>query len=251
MATGIHRRKFFGAAGVVTVGAAIAACSSNDGGTAASSNSGGPAAPTTTSFTPRPPITTPQAALEELRQGNERYLRSEMNNPGADHEARVHVAEQQEPFAVILSCADSRVPPEILLDQGFGDLFVVRVAGNIVGRSELGSIQYAVEHLHTPLIATVGHAACGAVGAAVDVADGGSRPGGAIDDIVDHILPAVQKAKTEPGDDLLTKAIQVNARQSRDQLLADPLIAGMVKEDKLKVIAAYYALDNGRFVVLD
>ncbi len=244
MTMDMNRRRLLGVAGVAAAGAALAACSKDDA----------PATPSpspSTSFTPRPAITTPQAARAEIRQGNERYQRSEMNTPGVDHEARVHVAQGQEPFAVILSCADSRVPPEILLDQGFGDLFVVRVAGNIVGRSELGSIQYAVEHLHTPFIAAVGHSKCGAVDAAVGVVDGGAKPGGAIDDIVDHIVPAVRKAKAGHGDDLVTRAIKDNARQSRDQLLTDPMIAGKVKAGKLEVVAAYYTLDDGRFVVLD
>ncbi|WP_344716214.1 carbonic anhydrase [Gordonia defluvii] len=244
MTTGMNRRKLLGVAGVAAAGAALAACSTDDKTTTSAT------APQT-SIAHRPEITTPAEARAELRRGNERYLKGQMVHPGADEQRRVEVALGQEPFAAILGCADSRVPVEILTDQGFGDLFVVRVAGNIVGKSELGSLQFAVEHLHVPLIAVVGHAKCGAVDAAVGVAGGGAMPGGAVDDIVNHILPAARKAKGEQGGDLLTRAIKDNAIQSRDQLLKDPLIAGEVKKGTLEVVAAYYTLEDGRFVVLD
>lgn len=246
MATGMNRRRLFGVAGVTAAGAALAACSTD---------SKDDAEPTSSSKTApgpvhRPEIETPAQAREELRKGNERYLKGEQVHPGTDEMRRVEVALKQEPFAAILTCADSRVPVEIVTDQGFGDLFVVRVAGNVVGSSELGSLQYAVEHLHVPLIAVAGHAKCGAVGAAVEVADGGAMPGGAIDDIVDHIMPAVRAAKTDPGDDLLTRAIKANAIQSRDIVGKDPLIAHEVAAGKLEVVAAFYDIDTGKFTLL-
>ncbi|HNP55332.1 MAG TPA: carbonic anhydrase [Gordonia sp. (in: high G+C Gram-positive bacteria)] len=249
MAMDMNRRRLFGVAGVAAAGAALAACSTDD--------KKDEATPTSTSKTApgpvhRPEIETPAQAREELRKGNERYLNGEQVHPGTDEMRRVEVALKQEPFAAILTCADSRVPVEIVTDQGFGDLFVVRVAGNVVGSSELGSLQYAVEHLHVPLIAVAGHAKCGAVDAAVGVADGGAMPGGAVDDIVNHILPAVRAAKNEvtPDQNLLTEAIKANAIQSRDIVLKDPLIAAEVSKGKLEVVAAYYDIDTGKFVVL-
>ncbi len=188
--------------------------------------------------------------MEELRKGNERYINAEIQHPGQHPEARLLVAQSQEPFAVIVSCSDSRVPPELLVDQGFGDLFVVRVAGNVIGRSELGSVEYAVGHLHTPLVVVVGHERCGAVAATVDSVEHGNQPEGAIADIVELITPAVTIAKQRPGDDLLDKAIRANAELSRDALLKSPEVAEAVDAGHLKVVAAYYNLNDGKFQLL-
>lgn len=165
-------------------------------------------------------------------------------HPGEHPDARVDVAGGQKPFAVLVSCSDSRVPPELLVDQGFGDLFVVRVAGNVIGPSELGSVEYAVDHLHTPLIVTVGHTRCGAVEAAVDSVESGEAPHGAIAEIVKLITPAVHEAQKDPGEDLLDTAVRLNAVQSRDTLLKSTVVADAVAAGKLRVIAAYYSLDN-------
>ena len=158
----------------------------------------------------------------------------------------------QRPFAIVLGCSDSRTPVEILFDEGFGDLFVVRIAGNVENADGVASLEYGAKVLGIPLIMVMGHTACGAVDAAVGVADGGAMPGGAVDDIVNHILPAVRAAKNEvtPDQNLLTEAIKANAIQSRDIVLKDPLIAAEVSKGKLEVVAAYYDIDTGKFVVL-
>lgn len=247
MLTTFSRRTWFGLAGTTAAGATLAACGSSSTATETVTVT---AQPTPPSFQPRPTITDPEVAIEELRKGNERYIAAELQHPGQHPDARLAVAEGQEPFAVVVSCSDSRVPPELLVDQGFGDLFVVRVAGNVIGRSELGSVEYAVEHLHTPLVVAVGHARCGAVEATVDSVESDTRPEGAVADIVELIAPAVAVAKDRPGDDLLDKTVRANTELSRDEVLKSPVVAKAVEAGQLKVIAAYYSLDDGKFQIL-
>lgn len=197
-----------------------------------------------------PHPSTPDGALAELLAGNRRYLRAEQQHPGDAPEARLDVALKQEPFAVLVSCADSRVPPELLFDQGFGDIFVVRVAGNVIGRTELGSIEYAVTVLNTPLIMVLGHERCGAVEGAVDAVLHGVQAPGAVADVVDMITPAVRTALSWPGWDLVDKAVRANTEQSRAIILAEELIAERVAAGTLAVVAAYYDLDDGHVELL-
>jgi carbonic anhydrase len=130
-------------------------------------------------------------ALQELMNGNKRYVAAELAHPNQTAARRAEVAKGQDPFAIIVGCSDSRVPPEIIFDQGLGDLFVTRVAGNIVDDVVLGSIEYAAEHLGVPLIVVLGHKRCGAVEAA---AKGGDAPVH-IRSLVEAIKPAIKKAK--------------------------------------------------------
>lgn len=146
---------------------------------------------------------------------------------------------------MILGCSDSRVPPEILFDQGLGDLFVVRVAGNIVDNAVEGSIEYAVEELRVPLIMVLGHEKCGAVKAAVDVVEKGDQIPGKIESIINSIKPAVEKVKGKPGD-LLENAIDANALMVVEKLKASrPIIAKFVEEGQSKVVGAKYELKSG------
>lgn len=150
------------------------------------------------------------------------------------------VAIGQHPFAIVLGCADSRVPPEIIFDQGLGDLFVIRVAGNIVDDAILGSIEYAVEELGTPLVLVLGHEGCGAVAATI-------KHGeilGHISTLLNAIQPAVDTAKTESGD-LLDNAVRANIKLVVDQLKSSLPVADFVKHDKLKVVGAQYNLKCG------
>ncbi len=148
-------------------------------------------------------------ALKKLIGGNKFYVAGKSRHPHQTIERRTELAKGQNPFAVILGCSDSRVPPEILFDQGLGDLFVVRVAGNVVDNAVQGSIEYAVEELGVPLIMVLGHERCGAVKAAVDVVEKGGELPGQIETIIDKIKPAVEKVKGKPGD-LLENAINEN-----------------------------------------
>ncbi|MGD1848328.1 MAG: carbonic anhydrase [Salibacteraceae bacterium] len=180
-------------------------------------------------------------ALQALKEGNERYVNGKLRHPHTDPKYRDTLQDGQTPFAVILSCADSRVVPELLFDQGLGDLFVIRVAGNIAKDKVLGSIEYAVKFLGSKLVVVLGHENCGAVGASL----GSDDPGGHIGAIINKIKPAVYMAKKMDGD-LLTNAIQNNAHIVTEEIKeAKPILAPAVSEGDLMVVPAYYKLSTG------
>ncbi len=187
-------------------------------------------------------------ALQVLMEGNKRFVNSMKKAPGRSPERRKEVVAGQNPFAVILACADSRVAPEILFDQGIGDLFVVRVAGNIVNPTNYGiqgSLEFGVLALGAPLIMVLGHSRCGAVAGAIEALQKGTQFPGSINDIVQTIEPAVEKAKGEKGD-LLHNSIVSNVQMGVNKLQSsDPVIAPMVKEGKVKVVGANYDLKTG------
>lgn len=188
------------------------------------------------------PGTTPDAALTRLLEGNRRFVAGQLQHPSQSAARRVEIARGQHPFAVILTCADSRLAPEIIFDQGLGDLFVVRNAGNLAGDHVLGSIEYAVEHLHTPLVVVLGHSQCGAVAATV----GGGEAPGHIRSIVASLQPAVAMAKKKPGD-TLENAVRINARLTAAAIgQSEPLLAHLAKAGKVRVLAARYDLTTGQ-----
>lgn len=185
-------------------------------------------------------------SLKALLEGNKRFVEGSCVRPHATPAYRSTQAQAQHPWAVIVSCADSRVPPELLFDEGIGDLFVCRVAGNIVGDVELGSIEYAVEHLKVPLVVVLGHERCGAVEAAVV----GGHAHGHIDSLVKAIRPAVERARKIPGD-LVDNAVRANVELTVEQLRTSaPLLADRVKKGRLRVVGARYDLDTGRVDLL-
>ena len=184
-------------------------------------------------------------SLKRLTDGNERFVRHEVTHPGQSPRQRSEVAGGQHPFAIVLSCADSRVPPELIFDQGLGDLFVVRVAGNTADDVALGSIEYAVEHLHVPLILVLGHEKCGAVQAAL----AGKPEPGHIMSVASPIEPVLPEAKQMPGD-ALHNAVMLNARRVADQLrLSEPVLKKHVDAGDLRVTWGVYQLDSGRVVL--
>ena len=181
-------------------------------------------------------------ALEILKEGNDRFVNGKLKHPHTDNSWRDTLKGSQNPFAVILSCADSRVVPELLFDQGLGDLFVIRVAGNIAKDKVLGSMEYAVKFLNTKLIIVLGHESCGAVSASL----GNEDPGGHIGAIIQKIKPAVYLAKQMEGD-LLANAIQLNARIVSEEVKdSKPILNKAVDEDGVKVVPAYYELSTGK-----
>ena len=189
-------------------------------------------------------------ALIRLLKGNVRYRLGKMEHSRQTPDRRAELAAGQKPFAVVLACADSRVSPEILFDQGLGDLFVVRVAGNVLDKHALASIEYAVDHLGAQLVMVIGHQRCGAVKATVDVVSKGDHPHGNIAYLVDAIRPAVTRAKGLPGD-LLDNAIKVNALLMVDEIKRSPgALADAVKENKVLVIGARYDLGTGEVQIL-
>lgn len=185
-------------------------------------------------------------ALNRLVEGNQRFVAGTATHPHQSVDRRTQLAQGQKPFAIILTCSDSRVAPELYFDQGLGDLFVIRNAGNVVDDHVLGSIEYAVEHLHVGLIVVVGHEKCGAVAAAVA---GGKVPGH-IGSIVESISPAVAKSRAQPGDKT-DNAVRANARHSSDGVAhAQPIIEAATREGKVKVVAARYDLATGKVEIL-
>ncbi|MDD3845934.1 MAG: carbonic anhydrase [Syntrophorhabdaceae bacterium] len=180
-------------------------------------------------------------ALQNLLDGNKRFAAMKQTHPNQDRARRDDVKGGQKPFAVVVGCSDSRIPPEILFDQGIGDLFIIRLAGNIVDDMALGSVEYAVDHLGTPLVVVLGHSKCGAVTATAK----GGEAHGHIGGIVKLIAPAVNNVKNQPGD-LVDNAIKENARLVAAAIASSkPVLGKMVEEGKIAVIPAYYDIDTG------
>lgn len=186
----------------------------------------------------------PQEALQRLLAGNARFVDDTLEHPNRTAERREAFLSHQEPFAVIVGCADSRVSPEILFDQGVGDLFVVRVAGNVIGPLELDSVDYAALYLHSSVILVLGHESCGAVDA---VLHGKTKD---IEHVAKLIAQSIDSVDQEPEADLLARSIKANAIRWKDHLLKSPVIQRLVKEGKLAVQAGYYHLQSGRVELL-
>lgn len=187
---------------------------------------------------------TPDEALQKLIEGNERFISGRLTVVQRNlRELRQRTAENQQPFACVLACADSRVPVNLLFDQSVGDLFVARVAGNFITPEILGTLEYGAVLLGAKVMMVLGHAKCGAVTAAMK----GEEVPGKIGTLLTPIQPAVERS----GGDL-EKAVKENAKiQARLIAKSSPLLAGLVKEGKLKIVAAYYDLATGRVRLLD
>ena len=187
-------------------------------------------------------------ALGRLMNGDKRFVAGKSEEPhgAALLERRHALAKDQKPFAVIVSCSDSRVPPELVFDATLGDIFVVRTAGEVVDEVVVGSIEYAIEHLGTHLIVVLGHQRCGAVSAAVS----GAKETGDIPDVLKAILPAVEETKAQSGDHI-DNAVRANARDIAKRLQSTgPIITPRVQSGELKIVAAYYSLDTGQVELL-
>lgn len=181
------------------------------------------------------------APLDKLVQGNERFASGAPTHFHETLERRGEIAKGQHPFAVVVGCSDSRVPPELVFDQGLGDLFVVRTAGEVLGDGALGSIEYAVEHLGCELVVVLGHERCGAVGAVVQ---GGELPGH-LSSFTPAILPVIAEAKKKGGD-VLDNAVRAHAQRVVRQLAeCEPILSEYVHLGKLQIVGARYDLDTG------
>jgi carbonic anhydrase len=178
-------------------------------------------------------------ALAKLKEGNVRFATSEVSQSKPTAARRTETAQAQHPFAIIVGCADSRIPPELVFDQNLGDLFVIRTAGNLVDDHALGSIEYAVAHAGARLIVVLGHTRCGAVTAALE----SDHAPGHIESLVRDIQPAVKAAKGKPGD-ALAAAITENARQVAVQIKAKAALGDLAKE--VRIVSAIYDLDTGK-----
>src|SRR3954454_13108619 len=190
-------------------------------------------------------------ALDLLRKGNAAFVADAPSPPVETHRRRLEIARGQAPFAVLVGCSDSRVPPELLFGRGLGELFVIRVAGNTVDTAAQGSIEYAVAELGVPLVVVLGHERCGAVAAAVEVVERNATFPGSIGDLVGPIIPAVLKAKGQPGD-LLDNAVRKNVRRVVGRLHeVGPILPDAERAGKLKIVGARYDLVEGSVEFLD
>jgi carbonic anhydrase len=181
----------------------------------------------------------PSQALDSLKEGNVRFSQGKPLHPNQSEERRLTTQQNQAPFAVVVGCSDSRVSPEIIFDQGLGDVFIVRVAGNVVGPVELESIEYSAAVLHSSLIVVLGHQNCGAVNA---VLQGQTKD---LEVIADQIEPAVQATKKEKKN-RLEKTIQINAQRVAADLQKNPVLQKLIEKQALQVVPAYYHFDSGK-----
>jgi carbonic anhydrase len=196
-------------------------------------------------------VTPSELALRRLLAGNQRFLAGRPAHPRQDLRRVVEVSSGQNPMAMSLGCADSRVPPETLLDQGIGDLFDQRVAGNVVDTSVLGSIEYAAEHLRVPLMLVLGHSGCGAVAATVASHRTGENPGGHVAAIVEAIRPAVEPVlnaydPATPDDVVMRECVIANVEWVMGLIRArSKVVAELEAEGRLAVVGGYYDLGSG------
>lgn len=194
--------------------------------------------------TPKPAIAqndiTPDEALKNLLEGNQRFVQRKRQNPHQDFARIEQVAKTQKPFAAILGCADSRFPAEIIFDQGFGDLFVCRVAGNVAAPEEIGSLEFGTLILGAKVLMVIGHERCGAVDATIK----GAQVPGQIASLIDAIKPAVSRAKDLPGD-VLENTCKANIALQVERLKTSPVISELITAGKLQVVGGYYDLDTG------
>ncbi|MFE2521567.1 carbonic anhydrase [Streptomyces mirabilis] len=208
------------------------------------------AAPSATSAPPESPPTTPAAAFTRLMEGNKRWVSGHLRHPDRDPDRRQFVAEKQEPFGAILSCIDSRVPPELLFDTGLGDLYVMRTGGEAIGPVVTGSVEYGPMTSGTPLIVVLGHQRCGAIEAAYkSIRDGKPLPGN-LEAIAKALRPAYEQAAHGSGGDPVDSMARAQVTLTAADLRSNQDLAPLVKKGALAVVGAYYSLDTGKVEVL-
>ena len=180
-----------------------------------------------------------QEALSKLKEGNKNYVNDQLAHPNSNSERKASQTGGQSPFAIVLSCADSRVVPELIFDQGIGDLFVIRVAGNTANTSSIASIEYAVAHLGTKLIVVLGHESCGACGAAVAGGDNGPN----LNHLLSLITPAVENSSSKEVNDV----VRINADlQAQGLVNNSKIISDAVANSGVEIVSAFYNLNGGR-----
>ncbi|MFI5695200.1 carbonic anhydrase [Kribbella sp. NPDC051586] len=240
------RRQVLTTAATTLAAGALAGCAGSTSGPTAEAGTQVPNAAATTTL-----VADGKQAMERLMAGNARFVAAQEQDLDEGIARRVAVSKGQHPFATILGCVDSRVPIELVFDQGLGDLVVVRSAGGALDRSVTGSIEFGIAELHTPLLMVLGHQRCGALDATIKAVDAGRRTSaaGSLDYLVDTLAPAVRQVTGKPGD-RLTNAVQANVTLTLTKLRQSPVISPLEKSGKLKLIAAYYELDTGRVVLL-
>jgi carbonic anhydrase len=191
------------------------------------------------------PVYTADEALARLVAGNERFVRGEARFPTVQKELLAALAKGQHPYATVLGCSDSRVPPELIFDAGFGELFIIRVAGNVISPEVMGTLQFAAVHLRTPLFVVLGHEGCGAVGAALAARTGAHEPVH-ISLLLNDILPGLRGLPPELApDEVMRTAVEANVRWSMLQLLETPEAKTRLREGTMKLVGGVYELESG------
>jgi carbonic anhydrase len=198
------------------------------------------------------PGLTAEQALSRLQRGNQRFLSGKARFPTIQKEVLADLAKGQQPYATVLGCSDSRVPPELLFDAGFGELFIIRVAGNVLGPTIVGTLQYANLHLHTPLFVVMGHEGCGAVQAAVASKVHGVVQRSRIQTLLKNILPALDGIdRNLPPDELLRVAVEANVRWTMKTLRESPEGGARLATGVIRLVGAVYELGTGRVRFLE
>jgi carbonic anhydrase len=191
-------------------------------------------------------------ALARLKSGNQRFVDEKPRHIHENASWRSMLVEGQKPFVTVVGCSDSRVPPELIFDVGFGDLFTIRLAGNIIAEDVIGSLQYAVAHLHTPLVVILGHEGCGAVAATMEEILHKTKELKHIESLIQSIKPGLKQLDLKLEHDVLMRAaVEANVRWSMQELLALPEAKLAIKEKRVSLIGAVYELNSGRVRFLD
>lgn len=243
-----HRRIFL-AGGIATAAAAVTGCTSTaHSDTPAVQTPSGTAIASSPSANARPDSA--RSALDRLTEGNKRWIKGALRHPDQDPQRRQAVAEEQKPYGVVLSCIDSRVPPELVFDTGIGDLFVIRTGGQVVAPIVTGSVEYGPMTAGTPLIVVLGHQRCGAIKAAHKALKDNTPLPGNLQSIAEALLPAYKAVSQQKHADPVDAMIRVHVEQTAAALRANAGLAPMMKKGNLAVVGAYYSLDTGRVEIL-
>jgi len=190
---------------------------------------------------------TAEQVLARLEAGNERFVRGEARFPTVQKDILAELAKGQQPYATIIGCSDSRVPPELVFDAGFGELFVIRVAGNVISHEVVGTMQYAAVHLRTPIFLVLGHEGCGAVQAALAAKFRGARERSRIERLLENITPGLEDVSPDASEqDQLKAGVEANVRWSMRQIIETPEAQARAAEGVMKLVGAVYELTTGR-----
>jgi len=190
---------------------------------------------------------TAEQVLARLEAGNDRFVRGKARFPTVQKDILAELAKGQQPYATIIGCSDSRVPPELVFDAGFGELFVIRVAGNVISHEVAGTMQYAAVHLRTPVFLVLGHEGCGAVQAALAAKFRGVRERSRIERLLENITPGLENISPDASaDDQLQAGVEANVRWSMQQIMDTPEAQARAAEGVIKLVGAVYELTTGR-----
>ncbi len=229
----VSRRNFIRFSGLTVAGAGIAACQPV--------TLEGPIRPT---VTPAPLVTNAEEALQRLLAGNQRYALNKSIPLDESESRRIEVATGQHPFAMIFSCVDSRVPPELVFDEGLGNLFVIRTAGQVIDNAVLGSLEYGIAELGIPLLMVLGHENCGAVKATIEAIEANAIAPAQINFLVESIRPAIEASEGMEGDHL-AHAVHANVELGVEALMNSPILSDAVAQGTLQIVGGIYDLDSG------